>query len=216
MNDLVIELTGYKATPRFEFDVNKSLVEKDVHSNTALATVPLFGKPDCFFMNFQSARVILDWKVNGYCSKASPAPGYVRCRGLDGHNTGAHKSVMLINFKGIDVAIGGTFKKEWEDQLIIYTWLLGDGTVSFDPNEWIVGIEQLACNSPKLRVASFRLTRSKTAAEALWARLVRMWNAVQRGHYFLDLSPEESDERVAMYADADQGGGDLAWLLRGI
>ena len=214
--DLVIELTGFKETPKFEFSVNKTLIERAINTDTAAMAIPLTGKPDCYFVNGEGAKVILDWKVNGYCSKASPVAGYVRCRNLTGFNEGAHKEVVPMMHKGINLGYGVPLKQQWNDQLIIYTWMLGDGILSFDPDEWIVGIEQLACNlqhknlAKRLRVASFRLERDTAAARTLWERLTRMWQAVQRGHYFINLSPEESDKRTETLMS---GGEDILWML---
>jgi hypothetical protein len=39
-----------------------------------------------------------------------------------------------------------------------------------------------------------------------------MWQAVQRGHYFINLSEEESDHRTDTLMS---GGTDLVWMLRG-
>jgi hypothetical protein len=217
--DLVIELTGFQAIPRFEFSVNRTIIEKAVHTENATNAIPLTGKPDCYFVNFENAHVILDWKVNGYCSKASPLAGYVRCRDLTGFNEGTYRGTTAIKHKGIYLGYGVPLKSEWNDQLIIYSWMLGNGEVSFDSEEWILGIEQLACNlnapneNKKLRVASFRLSREPSAARTLWERLTRMWQAVQRGHYFINLSQEESDFRTETIMS---GGGDLVWMMRGL
>jgi hypothetical protein len=215
LSDLVIELTGFQTAPKFEFSVNRTIIEKAVHTEGATIAIPLTGKPDCYFVNVEHAKVILDWKVNGYCSKASPLAGYVRCRDLTGFNEGTYKGTTALKYKGIYIGYGVPLKREWNDQLIIYSWMLGEGEVSFDPDEWIVGIEQLACNldapnpAKKLRVASFRLGRDPGAARTLWERLTRMWQAVQRGHYFLSVSQEESDMKTETIMS---GGSDIAWM----
>jgi hypothetical protein len=75
--------------------------------------VPLFGKPDVFFMNAEGAHVVFDWKVNGYCSKSavSPAPGYKRIRdtwdwreGDLSRNSGdAHRDYIPLHHKGVEI-----------------------------------------------------------------------------------------------------------------
>lgn len=212
--NLVIELTGFQVTPQFEFSVNRTLIEKAVNDTTM--AIPLTGKPDCYFTNNEGAKVILDWKVNGYCSKASPLAGYIRCRDLTGFNKGMYKGSIAIRYKGIDLNCSTPLKMEWNTQLIIYSWLLGSGIVSFEPNDWILGIEQLACNlkapnpKNKLRVASFRIGRETKAAKEVWMRLARMWEAIQHGHYFIKLTQEESDHRTETIMT---GGDDVAWML---
>ncbi|GAF74341.1 unnamed protein product, partial [marine sediment metagenome] len=69
--DLLLELGKAVAKPRFEFTISDEI-----------SNVPLLGKPDIFFINEEGARVVYDWKVNGYCSKSikSPAKGYVKLR----------------------------------------------------------------------------------------------------------------------------------------
>jgi len=214
--DLVIELTGFQEEPRFEFSVNRTIMEKAIHTESATIAIPLTGKPDCYFVNNEGAKVIIDWKVNGYCSKASPVAGYVRCRDLTGFNSGPHKGITSIRHKGMDIGIGVPLKQLWNDQLIIYSWMLGDGDVSFDPDEWILGIDQLACNlkhkkpEKRMRVAAFRLGRDTAAARTIWERLTRMWSAVQRGHYFINLSEDESQHRTETIM---AGGKDVAWML---
>jgi hypothetical protein len=216
LTDLVIELTGFQVAPKFEFSINRTLMEKAVHTEGTSIAIPLTGKPDCFFHNVEAAKVILDWKVNGYLTKASPGAGYVRCRDLSGYNEGAHKDTTTIKYKGIYLGYGVPLKQDWMDQLIIYSWILGDGILSFDSDEWILGIEQLACNvnntnlDKRLRVASFRLSRDPAAARTLWERLVRMWTMIQKGHYHVNLSLEESEQRTESIMT---GGNDLAWMM---
>jgi hypothetical protein len=216
--DLVLELTGFQAEPKFEFSVNRTVIERAVHTENASIAIPLTGKPDCYFVNVENAKVIIDWKVNGYCSQASPLAGYVRCRDLTGFNEGTYRGTTTLKYKGIYLGYGVPLKPLWNDQLIIYSWMLGTGEVSFDPEEWIFGIEQLACKlaapdqNKRLRVAAFRVGRDPGAARTLWERLIRMWQAVQRGHYFINLSEEESDHRTDTLMS---GGADLVWMLRG-
>lgn len=184
MNDMLLELTDFTVMPKFEFSVGSSLTEAQVCS------VPLYGKPDCYFVNAHKVHVILDWKVNGYMSKASPAAGYVKIRPLNR----AYKDMTVMPFKGMRIGFGVPLKRDWEDQLIMYAWMLA-GSLDLSSEDWVVGIDQLACNGPDdVRVASFRSTINPTAAKALWERVVRCWDHIQREHYFANMSEADSND----------------------
>ena len=75
LSDLMLELSTAVNQPRFEFEI-KGPIE------TRIGGIPMLGKPDVFFINSEGARVVYDWKVNGYCSNSptSPMPGYVMVR----------------------------------------------------------------------------------------------------------------------------------------
>jgi len=66
-DDLLGLMQGAQRAPEFEFD-----------AAATVDGVPLFGKPDCRFVNHNGIHIILDWKVKGYCSKygASPVKGH--------------------------------------------------------------------------------------------------------------------------------------------
>lgn len=107
--------------------------EFDLKGNTPKG-VPIQGKPDLAWGNR-----IIDWKVNGFLSNASPKPGYV----LDRSTGKCHKDAIVV--QGINVA--GKIDRSWGIQLRTYGWLLGLG-------EFIGGIEQLV--GPSVRCCSFR------------------------------------------------------------
>lgn len=144
--DLMLELGTAVNKPRFEFDL---LGEID----TNIGGVPIMGKPDVYFINSQGARVILDWKVNGYCGKSttSPMKGFIFIR--DGWmpsekkpsngNRLPHKDCVPTAFKGIKINTQEymeNLNEEWATQLTMYAWLLGEEVGSQD---LIVGIDQI-------------------------------------------------------------------------
>lgn len=183
--------------PRFEF---KLTGEVD--------GVPLLGKPDCCFSH-DGALVVLDWKVNGYCSASptSPKKLYAYCRDtweptLEVKRTrggdGPHKSYVPMDFHGF--TIGSHYlddvDKTWADQLAIYMWMLGE-PVGFD--KAIACIDQIVAKPtdswPLLRVAQHRCRISSFWQHSLVRRLKLCWEVIQSGHIFTELTREESDSR---------------------
>lgn len=155
--DLMLELGTAVNKPRFEFDLLGTV-------ETHLGDVPLLGKPDIFFINNQGARVILDWKVNGYCgnSTTSPMPGYIMCRDTwlpsdkkpSNGNRMPHKDCIPSDFKGLKINTQIYMEQkneEWAAQLATYAWLLGEEVGS---QELIVGIDQIT-GAPSGKEASF-------------------------------------------------------------
>ncbi len=70
--DLLLDLEGCVGQPRFE-----ARIEAPVSKSGTFGDVPLLGKPDIYFITKLGARVIFDWKVNGYYSRSSVSPN--RC-----------------------------------------------------------------------------------------------------------------------------------------
>ncbi len=173
---------------RFEFDAEIAVSYDDGFS------VPIFGKPDFYAHLKSGANLIYDWKVNGYCSKASPHPGSVRLYESTGQ-TKAYDAGTLM-FHGIPYNAMATLKPEWEDQLLFYIMSAADPQHAADP--WLAGIEQLAFLAPgRMRVAQHRLIISENKFEQLRLRLRRAWEGVLSGHYFLTVSRDENDARIA-------------------
>jgi len=202
--NLMLELQQAEGEPQFEFKI-----EQRVGLGNVVDGIPLLGKPDIYFRKPEGARVIYDWKVNGYCSKSpvSPAAGYVMCRDSWNPETLAHsrshgqqhKRASLMNVGGIMINIADgleTVKKDWATQLAIYMWILGEevGTRA------IVGIDQLCCaptsgSYPLIRVATHRCRVGEEFQRELEARIVECWNAVCTGWVFRNMTREENDDR---------------------
>lgn len=202
LSDLLKELDTAIDEPRFEFDLHGTV-----------DGVPLLGKPDIYFTNNQGARVILDWKVNGYCSKSavSPIKGYVKVRDAwdsterraSRNNGMPHKGCVLKDHLGIRINIFYHMEDcnaDWADQLAIYGWLLGEEVGS---ENLVIGIDQLACmekgahGKPWIRVANHRTTVSHDYQHMLILRIKRLWNAITTGHIFGNLDRKTNDERCA-------------------
>ncbi len=201
--DLLSMLENAKEEPQFEFD-----------ADTEIDGIPIMGKPDCRFVHRDGAHVILDWKVNGYCSKSavSPRKGFALAR--DGRfwpkpslsNGKSHLLYEPIMFLGLQV---NKFYMEqvsidWADQLTMYGWMMGEEV----GNENVVvcidqivakpaGKKGLADGKPLLRIANHRSRVSAAYQHSLVARLKLMWDAAQEGHVFSELDKEENDARCA-------------------
>jgi hypothetical protein len=206
--DLMLELNLASEEPRFEFDVKANIpIEGSIDG------MILMGKPDLYFKTKSGARVIYDWKVNGYCSKsgASPKSGYVSIRDGWGHEyapksrsgNSMHKTCQPMTVSDIVINVGKYFEtvdKSWANQLSIYGWVLGEDVGS----PLIIGIEQLACKphpagsatmKPLVRVASHRGYVSPKYQTELYEKAAYMWKAIHSGHIFDDLSRDENDRR---------------------
>ena len=186
LRDLLRELEKAVGPPRFEFDVTDYVSD-----------VPLLGKPDIYFVNHEGVRVVYDWKVNGYCSSrnTSPMKGYVCCRDLARGSSYPHKDAVLAPFKGVTINCMMHLEDgnaEWADQLSIYSWLLGEPVGG---ENVVFGIDQITgpgCS----RITSHRLRIKPEWQYRQMERIVQIWQILESGHIFRDLSREESDNKL--------------------
>jgi len=220
-DELLDMLRKSEEQPEFEFTI-KGVVNG----------VPVLGKPDLRFVHELGAHVILDWKVNGFCSKygSSPYKGYRLIRdgwtaeqGKPSRGVGkSHKMYKPIPHEGMTV--GAHFMEEtcedWADQLSIYGWMLGEEV----GNENVVAlVDQLVCKPknpyPWVRVANHCCRLSRPWQQSLVKRLTNCWETIKSGYIFSDiLSREESDERceildmrASAHGEAETGGIE-AWV----
>jgi hypothetical protein len=78
--DLFTELKSAQGQPRFEFEVKGAVSGYREGATRTIGSVVLLGKPDVAFVNKAGVMIVIDWKVNGYCSKNPPSP----CRAMFG------------------------------------------------------------------------------------------------------------------------------------
>lgn len=188
-DDLLVQLSHAKANPKFETDLRGPV-----------GTAVLLGKPDAYYYNEEGHPVILDWKVNGYCSNSakSPEPGYVKLRG-DSKKTMHPKCIPVVH-KG--TMINGAIKFEavnqsWASQLAVYAWLCGNAP----GDDFVVAIDQLACGpsksggKPEIRVAEHRAIVGAQFQKDLMRLINQIWHQIEIGHIYENLSLEESQER---------------------
>jgi len=193
--DLMSDLQKAVGPPRFEFSV-EDFIEFNGFE------VPLLGKPDIYFINELGVRVIYDWKVNGYCSKrnTSPMKGYICCRDLRNQDRYQHKDAVLGPYKGVTINVMMCLEdgnKEWADQLSIYSWLLGE---PIGGENVVFGIDQITGPSCS-RISSHRLRIKPAWQFNLAARACQIWEIVDSGHIFREMSREESDAKMQQLED---------------
>ena len=197
--DILLDLDGCIGKPRFE-----TAIEGYVSSvSIALGDVPLLGKPDIFFITKTGARVIFDWKVNGFYSNynISPKPGYRRIRTNDGNNGKSHKAAMILDHNGVKISATHplcTVEADWAAQLSIYAWLLGEEVGA----KFVVAIDQIVCNKDSLMERNFRIAQHRAIVTEkfqrdLFEKAHRAWYSIQSGHIFDNLTRAESDARCA-------------------
>lgn len=203
--DLLGELQKAQNSPRFEFEVRGQVNGFRDGVYETMNGVTLLGKPDAYYVNSYGTHVVLDWKVNGYCSNSptSPMQGYVRCRDMFGKNSGMHKNCSPFELGTMTINIGGYlehFKKDWARQLSIYAWLLGQPVGS----DYVVAIDQLSCKPsypgqrPSIRVAEHRLRVSKSFQWEIFQLACEIWEIIHSGWVFRQMSREDSIERCAL------------------
>lgn len=190
LNDLMIMLSKASNTPRFEFELHGVIHSRD------MGGVILLGKPDVHFISEKGVNVILDWKVNGYCSQASPKKGYLRSR----PDNARHKEVLSAWFEDIEYNTALTLDQvdvDWARQLSIYSWLLGMDVGS----KFIVAIDQLACRATGIRIAEHRAMVDINFQHSLYERAQQIWDRVHSNHYFQDMVLEDSIAKCTMLED---------------
>lgn len=201
LNDLYIELSQAQGTPRFEFEVRGAVKGLEAKINN----VVFLGKPDVFYYNSAGFPVILDWKVNGYCSKGttSPKPGFIRLRHCDGTSPKsiAHKDAVLGKLHGATINTAKCLEEvdeDWAGQLAVYGWLCGQEVGS----PFLTGIDQLVCKEtggfPEIRVAEHRTQVSRGFQIDYFNIAQELWETVHSDHIFREMTKEDSDARCKL------------------
>jgi hypothetical protein len=198
MADLLLQLQQAKDEPRFEFTLQNEI-----------RGVEILGKPDVFFVHSSGTPIILDFKVNGFCSKhaVSPKRGYLKVRdgwvGKPSRNANAiHKDAMAMTHSGVIINIAEFFEtiyEEWAMQLSTYGWLCGAELGS----EFVCALDQLCCkpdepDKPQIRIAEHRGLVSREYQLKLMARYSELWEIVHSNHIFRDMEFAESAARCQM------------------
>ena len=201
--DLMLELQLAEAQPRFEFKVERTI-----------RGVPLLGLPDVWFITKEGMHVLIDWKVNGYCAtrSVSPKKGYINISdGWDhkemkasrSHRT-PHKDAQVMKIGGMMCNVAVHLEDvdvAWANQTSLYGWLMGEEIGA----KFITGIDQIVCKPgpgrPWIRVARHRCRVSAAYQQGLWLRIKKVWDTIQSGHIFDDLSKEKSLKRQEMLDD---------------
>jgi len=163
------------------------------------------GKPDLFF-ELSCARVLLDWKVNGYCSQASPIKNHV-CL-LPGAT--AHRDAHVLKECGIEYDAAHYFeetKSDFADQLATYGWQLGEPVGT----DMIVVVHQLAWRKGKCRVAQIAGRISKGYQKGLYESYKLLWSRNTLGNW--DSNRLEAIGRI--HSDSSSEGEFFSEITRG-
>lgn len=196
--DLLLDLATAGSDVKFELRVEQCIS----HSCMLGGSVPLLGKPDLYFHTKQGQLVVLDWKVNGYCSAKppSPKPGFLRRRGNMGRGSAIHNDCVLFQLGDLQINAGAPIEsldKDWGAQLAIYSWVLGAEVGS----SVIVGIEQIVGTlvpGTSSSVTSYRGLVSSAFQLELINKINTMWDMLSQDWiYFDSMSLEESQEHCA-------------------
>lgn len=178
--------------PRMEFSVTGPITGTE---NCIGGPVILSGKPDLYYKLY-GYRVVHDWKVNGFCSKASPQKGYL----WDSKTRLGYKDTVPTWLEGLGgkVAIGNSacFDTSWLDQETGYGWLLGEPI----GESFLLQVHQITRDSKGLRLTEHRVMSDTNHQHALRDRYVKCWEAIHSGRCFTELSYEDD---VAMQRNLD-------------
>jgi hypothetical protein len=153
----LLEIAEY--SPRFELEI------RGQHKG-----VPLLCKPDLYFVRKLSdgslITVVVDFKVNGYFSTASPVAGYIN---IAPGNT-PHRDAILSMHEGVvyNAATMDTYSEEWALQNTIAGWVL--------ESDFMAGIEQLSFRGGVMRVSTYRGFVSSTYQDYLSKLILEIWN----------------------------------------
>lgn len=187
LDGLMIDLGKSKGPPKFEMDVRGPVsygrFNEVSGQRDAALVVPFRVKPDLHYVNEHDAFVILDWKVNGYCSASgrSPTPGFIRARRTgkmpwthDAAKFGTHRGILMNIAKGIE-----HYEKDWARQCAVGAWVCGAPVGS----DFITVIHQLACGTktgdkPKITVAEHVGHITPAYQEIIHDEAVKMWTAI--------------------------------------
>lgn len=201
LQDLVVEMSKASEGPKFEFFIKSEGKDQKLIREYA-GGVKFLGKPDAWYVTEKGNHIILDWKVNGYCSKngASPKKGYVMIRDgivpkpTRGANS-PHKDAILMADNGtlIDTYCPMEIKDaSWARQLAIYSWLCGE----YVGAKIIGAIDQIVCfGDGRIRVAEHRCYIGQQFQLGLFNLAKEIWTNCTDGHYFKDLTLEQSQQR---------------------
>jgi hypothetical protein len=192
LNDLVADMKGC-INPRFESDVTATLSIGRLDGG-----VNLLGKPDVNYIHRDGARVVHDFKCQGFYSANPPSPsqGYVRMMSLGKDHMTMHKNAMLRNHKGIMINGNSPLNlhcEDWATQLTFYAWSLGESVGS----DYVLSVDQILSDSKKgtTRVAKHAGICTDVWQNKLFDRLHKAWHAILNGHIFMGMGYEDSQRR---------------------
>ncbi len=190
LSDLILDMEGCVGEPRFETEITGL-----VGTSNKIGTVPILGKPDIYFITKDGARIIFDWKVNGFYSKWPPSPksGYIKMF----PGGGCHRDCQLYTHRGFTINSKAPLNHVdtgWAEQLSTYAWVLGEPI----GGDFITVIDQLVCNATtqQHRIARHSALVMEKFQNATYDKYWTCWNAIQTGHVFRNLSYEDNLTKI--------------------
>ncbi len=173
-------------------------------------TCKLLGKPDLKF-TIVGVPVMLDWKVNGYCSagNTSPKAGYIMCRdGWVGKQSrshcSSHKDAYVMLSDGLMCNVADTFEElypDWAMQVAPYGWMCGIPVGERHP----AIIHQLACGPAGVRVAQHCAYISSDYQVKLAAEYCQLWDIINNPTLQWSVDEQTRLLRMAAQYKDDQG-----------
>ena len=118
--------------------------------------IPLLGKPDLYLPD---QKIVFDWKVNGFCSKASPKQGYVNCDGK------MHKKCV---WSPVPYPCNGMPMEDYAPD-----WAMQLGTYGIMLNADFFIVHQLT--GPDCRVSEYAGKISQEYLDGLMANYAKCW-----------------------------------------
>lgn len=176
LDGLMLDLGKSQGPPKFEMKVFGTVT---YGADTVVSSVPYHVRPDLHYINEHGAFVILDWKVNGYCSKngISPAKGFVRAR-RNGMMPWTHADCDLGTFKGLTINTRNGLEKydsEWAKQCSVGAWVCGAKML----DDYVCVIHQLACaKDQKITVAEHVAHVTPAFQEQIHKEASVLWDAI--------------------------------------
>ena len=198
--DLLVDIGKSIGKPRFELEVTGIVNGYREGMTMSKSGVTLLGKPDMFWINQEGLYATLDWKVNGWMTKASPMPGYINIR----PGNVPHKDCWPVMYKGARVNNRAEFhhlNQDWAEQLTIYSWLCGVPV----GEEFVAAIDQLVCKNlvgqpstdqVDVRIAQHRLLIRPEYQWKLFEEIQNIWEIVRSPHIFRELSFEDNLKKI--------------------
>jgi hypothetical protein len=212
--DLLGELAG-AVSVRMETEIRFTL---DSDPSGSGVSTPLMGKPDLFAWLGSGAPYCLDWKINGYCSRAavSPPAGYVMSRdstpslGSRSHGR-AHPSVQAMVCDGVLLDVAGSLGQD--DATQIMTYALGMGCPVGD-TKLIAAIDRMtgvgggdgsgATTTPAMRGSRYRFRIKDAQWSAMRTRYATAWTRITAR----DFLPLEQMQLLDHMYDPSRSGDD--------
>lgn len=190
--DLLLDLRQAVGEPRFEIELKGEI---GLTSNVQGAYT-LLGKPDVFFMNKDGFHTILDFKVNGFCSKGNTSPkrGYLKIRDCNTRQTkDHHKDAVPMRIMGMMINVAHNLEdidEQWAGQTASYGWLAGAEV----GEPFLVGIDQIVANQngphisdmPPLRIAHHRTRVSRDFQFKFHEKAKECWDACNNPEKYWD------------------------------